>query len=252
MNTFLPSGYQAPKGNSNYMKLQDGENKIRILTAPILGWQDWDNKMPVRFRYDAKPAQSIDPKKPIKHFWAMVVWNYADESIQILEVTQAGIRNAIENLSKDSDWGLPYNYDIKIFKKGEGKETEYSVNPLPHKPVHEYLVKQFNERPAYLPALFDNADPFAAGWPEYTPLATQSSGEAVMKPKEASVTREQLEDLLYLMEDCEPGYKEEVLEKLKKPPFSFKELTDITPAVYARLVTACTKKRDEYQAAMVG
>ena len=44
----------------------------------------------------------------IKHFWAFVVWNYNDNLIQILEITQATIQRGLK---------------IKIDNR-EGKATE--------------------------------------------------------------------------------------------------------------------------------
>ena len=86
---FLPDDYKSPKSSNHYMKLQDGENKIRILTQPILGWEDWHDKKPVRYKMNEKPAKSYDPKKAIRHFWSFIVCNYNEEQIQILHLTQA-------------------------------------------------------------------------------------------------------------------------------------------------------------------
>jgi hypothetical protein len=158
--TFLPEGYTVPKTNKGYMKLQDGENKIRILTKPIIGWEDWNDKKPVRFRMNEKPSAPIDPKKQIKHFWSFVVWNYHEKDIQILHVTQATVKHKIQTLVDDGDWGAPYNYDIKIIKRGEGIDTEYDVNPLPHRELTSEIIEAFYMKPINLNALFDNADPF--------------------------------------------------------------------------------------------
>ncbi len=114
------------------MKLQDGENKIRILSKPIVGWLDWKDKKPYRFAMKSKPEKPMD-KNPIKHFWAFIVWNYNDQAIQILEVTQQTIQAAIGNLSKDEDWGAPFEYDLKITKKGKDLETKYGITPSPKK-----------------------------------------------------------------------------------------------------------------------
>lgn len=158
---FLPPNYQAPKPTSGYMKLEEGENRIRILSTAILGWEDWDEKKPIRYRFDDKPESSIDPKKPMKHFWSFIVWNYKAQGIQILHLTQASIRKRLEALSRDSEWGAPYAYDIKIYKTGEGVDTEYTVNPTPHKSLNPEIVEAFKARPIWLEALFDNEDPFA-------------------------------------------------------------------------------------------
>lgn len=159
---FLPDDYKAPNSSENYMKLLPGENKMRILSAPILGWEDWTkDKKPIRFKMADKPDIPIDATKPIKHFWAFLVWNYKDEMIQIFQITQAKIRKPLEALCKDEDWGAPYFYDIKIFKTGEGKETDYSVNPVPHKDTHPFIIAEYEKKPCLLEALFIGADPFA-------------------------------------------------------------------------------------------
>lgn len=163
MSNFLPDNYKVPGTGGNYVKLEQGETKIRILSSPLLGWEDWDNKKPVRFPIDHKP-QPIDPEKPIKHFWAMIVWNYNIEQIQVFCVTQKTIQNAITAYAKDPDWDSPLKYDIKIMREGEGFDTEYSVIALPHKEVNAKIKKAFMDKPCQLEALFCNADPFDISW----------------------------------------------------------------------------------------
>lgn len=159
-NSFIPQGYEVPKGNSAYLKFQDGENKFRVLSAPIMGWVDWKDKKPLRFPMDKKPAAPVDPTKPIKHFWAFVVWDYVGKKIAILEITQAGVMTAIKNLSEDKDWGAPFGYDIKVTKSGAGMETKYAINPVPHKEVHKMIADLYKETPINLYALFEGKDPF--------------------------------------------------------------------------------------------
>lgn len=158
-NDFLPDNYEAPAGGSNYMKFQDGENKIRILSKPIIGWLDWKDKKPFRFRFNARPDKPMGDK-PIKHFWAFLVWSYADQSVQILEITQATIQKAIQDLSKDDEWGAPFGYDLKITRKGQSLDTVYSITPSPKKDLMEEIKKACLEKPAYLEALYDGADPW--------------------------------------------------------------------------------------------
>lgn len=158
-NDFLPEGYETPQSGGNFMRLQDGDNKIRILSKPIVGWLDWKDKQAYRFTMKNKPDKPLD-KNPIRHFWAFIVWNYNDQAVQILEITQQTIQTAIANLSKDEDWGAPFEYDIKITKKGKDLETKYSVTPSPKKPVPDEIQKAALEKPAYLEAMFSNADPW--------------------------------------------------------------------------------------------
>lgn len=159
-NNFLPDTYDVPKTSSGYMKLQKGENKFRILSKPVIGWEDWEDKKPIRFRMDNKPTKPIDPQKKVKHFWAFVVWDYADSKIKILEITQSSIQSKIQSLSKDEDWGSPFAYDIKVNRTGDGLETEYDTNPVPHKGVPSEAKEAFQKTPVNLEALFENEDPF--------------------------------------------------------------------------------------------
>jgi hypothetical protein len=171
---FLPDNYELPKASGDYLKLEDGENRLRVLSFPILGWEDWNDKTPVRYRYENKPSMSIDPKKPFKHFWAMIVWNCLLSKVQIWNVTQGTIKHALDALSKDADWGAPFHYDIKVFKSGEKMETKYVITPVSHKPLTQEVLDAFAKKPCYLDALFSNADPFAAG-DKCTPMAIHAS-----------------------------------------------------------------------------
>ena len=239
---FLPEDYQAPKNSNNYMKLQDGENKIRILSQPILGWEDWIENRPTRYRFDQRPAKSNDPKKPIRHFWAFIVWNYQEERIQILQLTQTTIRNNIEALCKDSDWAEPYFYDIKIIRKGEGVDTEYMVNPLPHKQLNQKAIDKFKETPINLEALFDNADPFSLEWESFT------QGVFEKKSAESShLTQAQVDDLLGIFSSCDPAYPNQVLAHLQKSSANIESIEQIPVELFDRIRNAALKKAQEYK-----
>lgn len=160
-NSFLPEGYVAPSGNGDYMKFATGENKFRILSRPIIFWQDWTlEKKPVRFPFDKKPAQPISPDKPIKFCWALLLWNYNEKKLQIIEITQKSVQSAIEALSKDSSWGDPFKYDIKVTKTGSNLETEYVTTPLPPTPLCEEAKVAYKAKPCVLANLLIGADPF--------------------------------------------------------------------------------------------
>ncbi len=242
---FLPEDYQAPKNSNNYMKLQDGDNKIRILTKPILGWEDWIETKPVRYRFDSKPAKSHDPKKPLRHFWAFVVWNYAIERIQILQITQASIRSNIEVLCKDADWGEPYFYDIKINRKGEGKDTEYTVNPAPHKAIDPKVIEQFKENACNLDALFVNGDPFSKEWDIYTQgFFEMGFAEPEAAQKSAFISDVQVKELADIFSKCEPSYKTQVISHLKKANAAIDSLQKIPADLFERIKNAALKKSE--------
>ena len=157
---FMPEGYEVPS-SSNYLKLEQGDNKVRIVSRPIVGWEDWKDNKPIRFRMPDKPQAPIDPEKQIKHFWAMLVWDYKTEKLLILEITQKTVQRSIEELAKNEDWGSPLNYDLTISKKGEGLKTEYSVVPIPPKPLNDIIKEAVLGTQVNLEALFEGKDPFA-------------------------------------------------------------------------------------------
>ena len=165
---FLPKNYEVPVTGGGYMKIKDGENKIRIMESPILGYEYWNTeKKPIRSKepFAVTPTDiqiGLDGKPgKIKHFWAMIIWNYADEEIQILEIIQTSIQSTIRNLAKDDDWGHPKNYDIKITRKGDKLTTEYIVTAVPPKPMSKDILDAYEaKKPIVLEALYEGGNPF--------------------------------------------------------------------------------------------
>jgi hypothetical protein len=166
MSFNLPDDYDVPTSNGGYMKFTKGDNVFRILDDPILGWEGWvetpDGKEPKRFPMDEKPEDTSDFRDGIQHFWAMPVWNYDDEEIQILEITQATIQRAIKGYHADEDWGDPTEYDIKVTREGDGLETSYQVSPKPHSELSDEVQTAWEAADVNLDALFDGGDPFGA------------------------------------------------------------------------------------------
>jgi hypothetical protein len=174
MNDFLPKDYEVPVKSNNYMKLEDGDNRIRFLSSPILGYVWWINKDGVVRQEGEKPEKGDRPVRVkrdgvvpseaagvYKHFWAAVVYNYRDEQIQVLEVTQSSIQKLVDELSKSADWGDPREYDIVIKKTGEGLETRYpSVIPSPKKDLPKELKAAYEATNINLEKLYEGGDPF--------------------------------------------------------------------------------------------
>jgi hypothetical protein len=242
--TFLPEDYEAPKSAGFYMKLQDGENRIRILSNAIVGWEDWIEKKPVRYRMDQKPKAPHDAKKPIRHFWAFIVWNYAESKIQILQICQAKIRKTLESLCQDSDWGNPWLYDIKIIKTGVLKDTEYMVNPLPHKPVTDQIKEAFHKQPCSLEALFEGVDPFASGLQFYTPgmfdIVAVEKKEKAQGPAKKVISESQVRELGELLLWCDSQYLDLMWKSLEKE-YGVRTIEEIPADLYNRLSAAAKK-----------
>lgn len=234
---FLPDNYESPKSSNFYMKFQEGENKFRILSQPILGWEDWQDKKPLRYKFNEKPAKPIDVKKPIKHFWAMIVWNYNEEEIQILHLTQATIRKSLESLCQDSDWGAPYFFDLKVIKTGEGMETEYVLNPLPHKKLAAHIQDRFNERKCNLDALYYNDDPFSKDHTVYTP-GIFSEEQVIEAKKDAPC------ELSMVLDECDEKYKAWFYNNVETQ-YKTKNLSALPKDVYKKAMISAEKAMNE-------
>lgn len=243
---FLPENYESPTSSNNYFKPKEGENRIRILSRPILGWEDWKDNKPVRFRMDNKPLKQNDPKRPIRHFWSFIVFNYVTETIQIMHVTQGTIRKSIEGLCKDKDWGAPFLYDIKINKAGEGMDTEYAINPVPHKPVESYIIASFKDKPCNLDCLFTGGDPFSLQ-DDITPLAIDEKPISQEKESTHKISSAQMEDLNFLFLGCSRDYKNELMESLSNMSPPINDFSDLPLDLFDRLKIALKKNYDAHQ-----
>jgi hypothetical protein len=156
--TFLQENYTAPAQTGNYLKFKDWTIKFRILSDAITWWLDRDDKKPIRTK--DKPESSIDPTRPAKHFRAFAVYNYDDKAIQICEVTQRSIQQAIMTLYKDEDFGDPKGYDIKVTRTWKELDTKYQVMWLNKSDQAPEITQKYLDAWIRLDALFDWWDPF--------------------------------------------------------------------------------------------
>ena len=161
----------------NYMKLQAGANQFRILGSlkegtiiqGMLGWADnGDKRQPYRWRIKDNPPRNF--KEAPKEFFAILVWNYKESRIQILEITQTGLKRDLVNLNKDKEWGDARAYDITIIRSGEGLETTYALTPKPPKKRSDEINQALKNLKVNLEALYDGEDPFEGNEPAPQPV----------------------------------------------------------------------------------
>lgn len=155
--------------SGNYMKLQQGANQFRIVGSfddgtniqGMLGWStnDEGKRQPHRWRVGEDAPRTFEERP--KEFFAILVWNYKESRIQILELTQKGLKHELMALASDAeDWGDPRKYDISITKSGEGLETTYAMTPKPPKKRADEINEAVKNLKANLAALYDGGDPF--------------------------------------------------------------------------------------------
>jgi hypothetical protein len=127
----------------------------------MLAWSEnkEGKRQPHRWRLGDKAPGTF--KESPKEFFAILVWNYKESRIQILELTQQGLKRELMALFCDKeDWGDPRRYDILITRSGEGLETSYAMTPKPPKPRADEINEAVKNLKANLTALYDGGDPF--------------------------------------------------------------------------------------------
>ena len=147
--SFLPKDYKAPTGSSDYFKLQAGDNKVRIMTDPVIGWEGWIDGKPFRrkgvdknIEDDEVEIYKLSKKPAISPVWSMIVWDYEESKLKLWNLTQKTIMTKIVGMSEDKGWGDPKGYDIGI-ERVEGKRVSYDVRPYPPKKLDKEIEKAF-------------------------------------------------------------------------------------------------------------
>lgn len=159
----MPKGYDEVDDETSYLnpsKLPIGEHKLRVVMSVIIGWIDWKDQKPYRYREGEQPSTSFNHEKPMKKFWGLYVWSYEKQGLFVMEVTQKGILKTLIALYKDENWGDLNKYDIKIVKKIIGGKTNYDVHPQPPTEMSEKIKVALKARPVRLEALFEGGDPW--------------------------------------------------------------------------------------------
>ena len=155
-------------GGGKYMKLTQGANQFRIVGSfedgtniqGMLGWGEDEEGKRKPFRWKVGEEAPRKFAEHPKQFFALLVWNYDEECLQVLELTQAKLRTEIVTLAKDEDWGDPRKYDLKIVRNGEGLETSYAMTPSPHKKRSDEINEAVKSTVVDMSALYRGEDPF--------------------------------------------------------------------------------------------
>lgn len=221
---------EEPESAGPYLRFAKGVNRVRILSKPIAGIEEWHDKKVLRHDYRDKSDMWSDPnldKNTFKRFWCFIIWNHTHSAIQIMNVTQKTIRDGIKAIGIMPEWGKPYGYDLEINRSGEDKHTKYTVTAMPHTPVSQEIVDAFHAKPCRLEALFEGEDPFAE-WTHTTPMETVSSDG----PK--SITEAQFQEIVTLIGD-DSVYLEKVRDGVKKT-YNIESLQDLPYSHYDKVL----------------
>jgi hypothetical protein len=127
MNGLLPADYEIPtSGNGGmFAKLEQGENRFRILDVPTMGYIYWIDKTPVR----VKSASDAPSGEKPKHFWHMPVW--MDDEVKLMDIDKATVIKDLKRLDDSDEWGNLLHYDVIVTREGQSLDTTYAVQPCP-------------------------------------------------------------------------------------------------------------------------
>ena len=191
---FLNNIKRAPEaggngGGGSYMKLQQGKNSFRIVGCQddggfITGMLGWGTNKPFRWKVGEEAPGNFEERP--KEFFAMKVFNYAEERVQVLEITQKTLKDSLVSYCEDPDWGDPRGYDIDIIRNGEGLETSYAMVAKPHKKMTEEQRQVCIDTKVDLHALYESGDPFAADEQPKPEPEPQPEPEPAPEPKTAT------------------------------------------------------------------
>lgn len=96
-------------GGGLYLRLKDGETgRLRIASEPVI--------------YDSEYKEKISTK------YAWVVWNIELKTAQVFQQSATFFKN-LANYAKDSEYGDPTEYDIKVTREGSDTDTIYHITP---------------------------------------------------------------------------------------------------------------------------
>lgn len=176
--TFLPKNEKEPV-TKNYLNPSDADENgvtFRVLSNSIVGQEYWitinneqgeSTRKPVRIGATETVAVSeLEENRwgkldiP-KYFWAFVIWNVDAKKVQIMNITQKSIRRQIKALLKNEKWGDPHDYDLTLSKTGEGRETEYTIQPNPKEKIDPGIVQMYKDMDIDMEDWRKGEDPFS-------------------------------------------------------------------------------------------
>ena len=144
----LESWDQADLGGSDYMNLDEGSNRVRVITSPYQFYSHWavDSagvNRKVRCALDGCPLCQAGEKAVAR--WVFGVINYKNNKPAIIEIGPQ-IYKQIHAFSKNPRWGDPRKFVIDIIRQPKGSQPLYCVTPEPKENLTEAekaMAKEF-------------------------------------------------------------------------------------------------------------
>lgn len=140
---------------SNFMRLEEGENLVRVMGNPVQFYIHWVVTPDGSRRKVNSPVDSPELVRRLEDSgfkrqarWLVKVLDRSDDEFRVLEVGPQ-IYNGIKSLYNNSRWGKVTQYDLSINKGPKGHQPLYGVTPNPKEPLSgDFKTKfvEFNDR----------------------------------------------------------------------------------------------------------
>jgi len=170
----LDPNFEEPIRYGNYARIEEGDNRFRILSEGIFGIEYWTEVTDpetgkTKNKPTRRPITEIPSLETIdwSYFYAFFVWSYKADKIQILPTAKRGVVKGLKTLINNSKWGDITQYDICITRRktdpSDIKSVEYTVTPEPKVILDPEIAEnwensKFNRHALYM--LFEGLDPF--------------------------------------------------------------------------------------------
>ena len=139
------------KGGSDFMRLLEGNNVVRVFTKPYQFYVCWVKDTTGanrKVKSSVKNCPLIKRGEKVQARWLLgVLDRKAGGKAKILEVSSQ-IMTGIRTLVNDTDWGNPTGYDVNVERGAPGKNPLYHVISKPHKPLTDEdkaAIEQFTK-----------------------------------------------------------------------------------------------------------
>jgi len=151
------SNYDIPSGSGNFLKLEDGSNKIRICTKAleVTYHEDKEGAKYSTTVCSGDGCELCKSGKPKKFKYAFLVLNRKDGKPYIYESPITVFRQIVAYETND-EYGDIRKYDISINKEGVARNTTYTIMPSPKKSeLTDEEVKMIAESGVSLETAYD-------------------------------------------------------------------------------------------------
>lgn len=142
---------EADLGGNDFMKLEEGNNPVRVFTSPYQFYTVWTKDAAGKQRKIRSAVENCPlvqrGEKPVAR-WYIGVINRKNGKPCILEIGPQ-IYKQILSLRKKPAWGDPRHYDIDVERKPRGEQPLYVVAPEPKEPLtdeEKSSIKEFLSR----------------------------------------------------------------------------------------------------------